>query len=82
MVQLSGTKAIEAGFEEESANNGKPTGITGSAGSTVKVTIEGLPSNFKCVMEGMTWIVMRGGKLLITIGHKILYGFQVELALM
>ena len=47
----SGTKAIEAGFEEESANNGKPTGITGSAGSTVKVTIEGLPSNFKCVME-------------------------------
>ena len=45
------TKAIEAGFEEESANNGKPTGITGSAGSTVKVTIEGLPSNFKCVME-------------------------------
>lgn len=54
----SGTKAIEAGFEEESANNGKPTGITGSAGSTVKVTIEGLPSNFKCVMEAndLDWI--------------------------
>ena len=47
----SGTKAIEAGFEEESANNGKPAGITGSAGSTVKVTIEDLPSDFKCVME-------------------------------
>lgn len=47
----SGTKAMEAGFEEESANNGKPSGITGSAGSTVKVTIEGLPSDFKCVME-------------------------------
>ena len=46
-----GTKAIEAGFEEESANNGKPAGITGSAGSTVKVTIEDLPSDFKCVME-------------------------------
>ena len=47
----SGTKAMEAGFEEESANNGKPSGIAGSAGSTVKVTIEGLPSDFKCVME-------------------------------
>lgn len=47
----SGTKAMEAGFEEESANNGKPAGIAGSAGSTVKVTIEGLPSDFKCVME-------------------------------
>lgn len=59
----SGLARFEAGFEEETANNGNPAGITGDQGSTVKVTITGLPSDFKGVMEVTDLDTSEGWKL-------------------
>ena len=47
----SGNKTYEAGLAEEDGNTGNPSSVTGSAGSTIKVTISNLPKYFYCVME-------------------------------